>query len=61
MLINIEIFHPGAVQPSGFLVGASVHAATGYRVVVCFDAGNLRDVAEIVRGLLPDVRIVICA
>jgi len=45
----------------GYATAASVHEATGYRVVVCFDAGNLPDVAGIVRGLLPDARLVICA
>lgn len=45
----------------GYATAASVHEATGYRVVVCFDAGNLPDVAGIVRGALPDARIVVCA
>ena len=45
----------------GYATGATIHEATGYRVVVCFDAGNLPVVPESVRGLLPDARIVICA
>jgi len=45
----------------GYATAASIHEATGYRVFVCFDCGNLPDVAEIVRGLLPDARLVICA
>lgn len=45
----------------GYATGASIHEATGYRAVVCFDAGNLPAVAEIVRGLMPTARIVVCA
>jgi len=45
----------------GYATGATIHEATGYRVVVCFDAGNMPVVAEIVRGLLPAARIVVCA
>jgi len=45
----------------GMATGASIYEATGYRVVVCFDAGNLPEVAEIVRGMLAAVRLVICA
>ncbi|BBL73008.1 toprim domain-containing protein [Methylomagnum ishizawai] len=45
----------------GFGTGCSVFEATGYRTVVCFDAGNLPVVAEIVRGILPETRIVVCA
>lgn len=44
----------------GYATAASIHAATGYRVWVCFDCGNLLDVAETVRDLHPDARIVIC-
>ena len=45
----------------GYATAASIHEATGYRVVVCFDAGNLPVVAETVRGMLHTARIVICA
>ncbi len=45
----------------GYATAATIHEATGYRVFVCFDAGNLPDVAQTVRGLLPDARIVVCA
>jgi phage/plasmid primase-like uncharacterized protein len=30
----------------GYATGASIHMATGYKVVVCFDAGNMKKVAE---------------
>lgn len=45
----------------GYATGASIHRATGFGVVVCFDAGNLIKVARIVRRLMPSVRIVIAA
>lgn len=45
----------------GYATAATIHEATGYRVFVCFDAGNMPAVAQTVRGLLPDARIVVCA
>lgn len=43
----------------GFATGASLFEATGSVVVVCFDAGNLGTVAELIRDKLPDVEIII--
>lgn len=45
----------------GYATGASVHEATGYQVMVAFDAGNLLRVAETIRKKAPDARIVLCA
>lgn len=45
----------------GFATGASIHEATGYAVVVAFDAGNLRKMAELLRAKYPDAVIVLCA
>ena len=45
----------------GYATGASIYEATGYRVFVCFSAGNLPHVALVVRAALPDAKIVICA
>lgn len=45
----------------GYATAASLHAATGYRVIVAFDAGNLLHVAPVIRQQLPEARIVICA
>lgn len=45
----------------GFATGATIHQATGYAVVVAFDAGNLRKMAEALRANNPDVKIVLCA
>jgi putative DNA primase/helicase len=43
----------------GLATGLSVHEATGARVHVAFDAGNLRAVAKITRRRFPEARIVI--
>ena len=45
----------------GFATGASIHEATSYPVIVAFDAGNLRKMAEAIRASKPDAVIVICA
>jgi len=45
----------------GFATGATIYEATGYPVVVAFDAGNLRKLAEALRASKPDAVIVICA
>lgn len=45
----------------GYATGASLHEATGYPVMVAFDAGNLQPVAEALRAKLPSVRIVIAS
>jgi putative DNA primase/helicase len=45
----------------GFATGASIREATGYAVVVAFDAGNLLKIAEALRAKNPDAVIVLCA
>lgn len=45
----------------GYATAASIHEATGYPVAVAFDCGNLRAVAQTLRGKHPDARILICA
>ncbi|MDY0270643.1 AAA family ATPase [Trichloromonas sp.] len=45
----------------GFATGATIHEATGEAVAVAFDAGNLRPVAEALRGAYPDWRLIVCA
>ncbi|CAM3705278.1 DUF3987 domain-containing protein [Polynucleobacter antarcticus] len=45
----------------GFSTGASIHQATGYPVIVAFDAGNLEPVGQYLRGKFPTLRIVVCA
>lgn len=52
---------PGAAVflAEGLATGQSVHAATGARVHIAFDAPNLRAVAEVTRRRFPDARIVV--
>lgn len=45
----------------GYATGASIYQATGHCVVVAFDAGNLKPVAETIRAKYPDCKIIICA
>jgi len=45
----------------GYATAASVHQASGYPVLVAFDAGNLKPVAEIVKAKYPHLKIIICA
>ncbi|WP_051434749.1 DUF3987 domain-containing protein [Desulfonatronum lacustre] len=45
----------------GLATGASIHEATGCTVLVAFNAGNLRRVAELARKRYQDRRITICA
>jgi len=44
----------------GYATGATIHMATGWRVAVAFDAGNLLPVAQAFRKQAPDPDIVIC-
>jgi putative DNA primase/helicase len=45
----------------GFATGASIHEATGQAVAVAFNAGNLLDVATVLRGKYPDLKIILAA
>jgi putative DNA primase/helicase len=45
----------------GWATGASLHMATGYRVVAAMDAGNLMPVAEALRARFPDAALVLVA
>jgi putative DNA primase/helicase len=45
----------------GYATAATVHMATGWPVVCCFDAGNLEQVVAVWRKLYPDARFVIAA
>jgi len=45
----------------GFATGASLHEDSGYLTVVAFDAGNLKDVAKVIKSLYPGSEIIICA
>lgn len=45
----------------GYATAATLHAATGYAVVVAFNEVNLRHVAAAVRKLLPNAALMLCA
>lgn len=45
----------------GFATGASIHEATGNPVIVAFDAGNLRKMADALRAKQPEAVIVFCS
>ncbi len=44
----------------GFATAASLHEAIGNQIFIAFDAGNLVNVAKIVRAKNPDAEIIIC-
>lgn len=45
----------------GYATGASIYEALGDAVVVAFNAGNLKAVAESLRAKFPTIKLVICA
>ena len=45
----------------GFATGASIFEATGFRVAVAFNAGNLVAVAKVMRDKFPEFTLIICA
>ncbi|MEY8247322.1 MAG: PriCT-2 domain-containing protein [Bermanella sp.] len=44
----------------GFATAASIHLATGFAVLVCWDAGNLQFMAEQVRATYGQAHLLIC-
>lgn len=49
------------VLVEGYATGCSVHTATGFPVLVCFDCGNLKAVAVEARRRFPTIDMVIAA
>lgn len=49
------------ILAEGYATGASVHAATGHMVLVCFDVANLMSVAKALREKQPEAWIVLAA
>lgn len=45
----------------GYATAASVYAATGKPVAVCFDAGNLKPVLSTLHQKMPEIQMVVCA
>lgn len=63
------LFHwigqPGAqasalLVAEGYATAATLHEATGHPVAVAFDAGNLGQVAGVLRSVFPKARILVC-
>lgn len=45
----------------GYATGATIHAATGWAVAVCFDRSNLLTIAEALKPTMTGVEFVVCA
>jgi putative DNA primase/helicase len=45
----------------GYATGASIHEATGFTVIVAFDAGNMVSVAPKIKVLNPGMQFIVCA
>jgi len=45
----------------GYSTGASLHEATGYPVIIAFNAGNLKPVCEALHKKSPDTKFIVCA
>ena len=59
ILGNVDEDH--VVIAEGYATGWSIHAATDWPVVVAFNAGNLRSVAQALREKHPDRKMIIAA
>jgi len=51
---------PVLLLAEGYATGATLHEATGLPVAVCFDAGNLRHIAQALRERHPDALFLVC-
>lgn len=60
-----EIGDPESAQAlcivEGFATGATINEATGYPVVVAFNASNLHAVAQLMRERFPRLKLIVCA
>ena len=45
----------------GYATGATIHECTGETVIIAFDAGNLKPVAQTIREKYPDLKLIFCA
>jgi len=56
--------HPEPGEPvlvcEGYATGASLHMATSLTVAIAFDAGNLREVAKVMRDRFPGRALIVC-
>lgn len=53
--------HGPVVICEGWATGKSIYMVTGYCVVVAFNAGNLKNVAQKIRAALPEAELIIAA
>lgn len=44
----------------GYATGATLHEETGYPVVIAFNAGNLKPVAQLLRKKYPSKKLIVC-
>jgi putative DNA primase/helicase len=51
---------PVLLLAEGYATGATLHEATGLPVAVCFDAGNLRHIAQALRERHPAALLLVC-
>lgn len=51
---------PVLLLAEGYATAASIHAATGYPIAVCFDAGNIKSVVEQLRTRCPALPMLVC-
>lgn len=52
---------PWLLIAEGYATAATLHVATGYAVVIAFNAANVRHVAKAIRELYPDAKLLLCA
>lgn len=56
-----ENSHTQLVIAEGYSTAASIHEATGLTVYVAFDAGNLANVAQLIRNIFPNALMLFAA
>ncbi|HEM7892212.1 phage/plasmid primase, P4 family [Burkholderia cepacia] len=61
MVLGNPIDGSPLIACEGWATGCSLHEATGYVTVVCFNGGNLATVVETLRSRYPNSRIIVAA
>lgn len=57
----VDLVDPIICIAEGYATAASIHMATGYPVVVAFNAGNLLPVGQAIRSMEPNAKLIYCA
>jgi putative DNA primase/helicase len=60
-VIGNAVASPWLLIAEGYATAATLHAATGYAVVIAFSASNLKHIAKIMRERYPQKPILLCA